>query len=96
MGITKPYSRGRITLTDGSSGAPRIDPGYLTDPRDLANLATGYRLVRELMRQAPLASLQAAVGDGPAPDDEAAVTAYIRANASTQFHPRGYLPPRRG
>jgi choline dehydrogenase len=53
-----PRSRGRLTLVDRDpERAPRIDHGYLTDPgdHDLAVIADGVRLARELASSGPLA-----------------------------------------
>ena len=52
VGLMRAHSRGRITLRDADpASAPRILVNYLQDPRDLALLRTGIRLIRELVDQ---------------------------------------------
>jgi choline dehydrogenase len=44
-----PYSRGSVRLAPGDpAAAPLIDPGFLTDERDVAGMLAGLRLAREI------------------------------------------------
>lgn len=88
-GVTRPRSRGRLTLAGADPSAPPlIDPAYLSDPADLAVLVEGVRIARDIAATDPLAGL----GSG-GPLDAAAtrqeLEAFVRAQAQTQFHPVG-------
>ncbi|MFO1395470.1 MAG: GMC family oxidoreductase N-terminal domain-containing protein [Burkholderiales bacterium] len=86
----RPRSRGRIEAQSTDPRVPpRIVPGSLSDPADLADLVAGARLLRRLASMPALASIiaeemrpSAAVGD-----DDDALAADIRARASSVFHP---------
>jgi choline dehydrogenase-like flavoprotein len=85
----RPYSRGHVGL--GSSDPakpPRIDPGFLSDPRDLAVMMTGARQMETLLSAAPLAPWR---GKRLYPRDgtDTALEADIRARADTIYHPVG-------
>jgi choline dehydrogenase len=86
-----PRSRGRITLASKDPlAAPRIDPALLADAVDIAPLLRGMRLARRLSQAAPLAQYQAhEVLPGPAVQDDAALTHYLRSAAGTVHHPVG-------
>src|SRR5690606_13638659 len=44
--VLRPESRGSVTLASGdAAAAPRIDPGFLTDARDIATLRAGVRMM---------------------------------------------------
>ncbi|MFE6921006.1 GMC family oxidoreductase [Nocardia sp. NPDC057663] len=87
--LLRPHSRGSITLTDAGSGsAPRIDPGYLIDPADLAVLIRGFRVAQRLLRTEPLSGVIGdALGELPTTDEE--VARFVRDTATTIFHPVG-------
>lgn len=87
----RPASRGSIDLRSPDAlVAPRIDPGYLSDPADLGTLRAGLRLARGILASP-------AWGDwggvellpGRATNDDAMLDAYIRAEAQTIYHPAG-------
>ncbi|MGW0042574.1 GMC family oxidoreductase [Rhodococcus sp. NPDC003348] len=92
--LLQPDSRGSISLASADpADAPRIDPGYLTDPDagDLATLVRGFRIARRLVDSD---ALRGTVGEpvhpgfrGDATDVE--VAEFVRAHASTIFHPVG-------
>jgi choline dehydrogenase len=86
-GVTHPLSRGRLIWR--AADAPRPDPGYLADPGDLRDLVRGLAVIRELAGTKALRGLRG--GDEPEvfAAGEAAAAAYVRATASTQFHPVG-------
>jgi choline dehydrogenase len=88
-GILRPHSRGRLTLASADPFAhPRIEAGYLEDPRDLETLLAGTRLGLALLAQAPFDGWRGATVYPPATDD-AALIASIRARAETLYHPVG-------
>ncbi|MFH9677376.1 GMC family oxidoreductase [Streptomyces sp. NPDC017405] len=88
-GVTRPRSRGRLTLASADPTAhPLIDPGYLSDPADLAVLVEGVRIARDIAATDPLAG----IGHGGPLDagaGRAEIEAFVRAQAQTQFHPVG-------
>ena len=87
--LLQPGSRGRITLRSADPlAAPRIDPGYLTDPADLATLVRGVRLALRIGGTAPLAGAAKAPHRLADADDDQLIRA-IRAGIDTMFHPVG-------
>ena len=84
-------SRGRLKLASSDPRhRPLIDPGYLTDVRDLNALAAGLRTARDYGTSAPLAKISAAElapGDGVHTDHE--MRDYIRSTLATMYHPAG-------
>jgi choline dehydrogenase len=83
--LLHPKSRGRVTLQSGNPmDAPLIDPGYLSDPADIAPLIEGVKLARRIAdakafdpyRGKPVFE----------PDDP---EFYVRARAETLYHPVG-------
>ncbi|SEG93128.1 choline dehydrogenase [Actinacidiphila yanglinensis] len=88
--LMDPASRGTLRLDSADPAVPPLlDPAYLTDDRDLERLAAGLRLARELGRAEALASR--VTGElHPGPDvTDGDCHAYLRATASTYFHPVG-------
>jgi choline dehydrogenase len=85
--VVAPSSRGSLRLASPApDAAPLIDPGFLTDPRDLDRLETGLQLLR------------AAAGTGtftatgltelwPGPDAD--LRGYIRRAVGSYYHPAG-------
>jgi choline dehydrogenase-like flavoprotein len=87
--VLRPQSRGTVGLhSDRASDAPRIDPGYLSDPRDLEVLMRGARQMEALLEAPPLAPWR---GRKLYPHDgsDAALEADIRRRADTIYHPVG-------
>ena len=84
-------SRGRLRLASRDPRhRPLIDPGYLTDVRDLGALAVGVRTARDYGTAAPLSRVCAeelAPGDRVHTDHE--IRDYIRASLVTTYHPAG-------
>jgi choline dehydrogenase-like flavoprotein len=87
--VLRPESRGTVGLTDAHpESAPRIDPAYLSDPRDLAVLKAGAHRLRAIMESPALEPWR---GRPFYPHDwtDAALEADIRARADTIYHPVG-------
>jgi len=84
-------SRGRIRLASRDPRhRPLIDPGYLSDVRDLNALAVGVRMARDYGTAAPLSkicSAELAPGDGVSTDH--GMRDYIRGSVVTVYHPAG-------
>lgn len=87
----RPKSRGRVGLKSADPMADAlIDPNYLSDPADLAQLVKAVKLGRRIMRAEPLAShREHELEPGEGVDDDAAIEAYIRERAETIYHPVG-------
>lgn len=85
----RPQSRGSVGLFNAHPAqAPRIDPGYLSDPRDLAVLMAGARQMEAILNSPPLEPWRAR-RLYPIDGSEAALEADIRARADTIYHPVG-------
>ena len=87
----RPFSRGEVGLASADPlAAPRIDPRFLSDPRDLATTIAGAKMTRAILeapalapfRKSEMFGTQDAMSDA---DWEAA----IRARADTIYHPVG-------
>lgn len=87
--VLRPESRGTVGLHDANPASPpRIDPSFLSDPRDLETLKAGVRLLEQAMAAPPLAPWR---GKRlyPHDDSDTALEADIRARADTIYHPVG-------
>ncbi|KPQ08003.1 MAG: oxidoreductase [Rhodobacteraceae bacterium HLUCCA12] len=87
--VLRPHSRGTVGLHNADPASPpRIDPGYLSDPRDLALLMTGARRMDDILQAPPLAPWR---GRRLYPHDgsDAGLEADIRNRADTIYHPVG-------
>jgi choline dehydrogenase len=101
--LCKPHSRGYLELRSADPGAqPIIQPRYLECQSDVDTLMAGIELAHDLGRTAPLKDLCAntrpfAVPDStqpgarvPVPDrGDSALPDFVRANATTVWHPVG-------
>jgi choline dehydrogenase-like flavoprotein len=87
--VLRPHSRGHVGLRDANPASPtRIDPNFLSDPRDLETLMAGVRIMEQAMAAPSLAPWR---GKRLYPHDgsDAAIWADIRARADTIYHPVG-------
>jgi choline dehydrogenase len=91
VGLADVASRGRLRLASGDPRhRPLIDPGYLSDPRDLNALAVGVRMARDYGTAAPLSRICAAEltpGDGVHTDCE--IREFIARVVTSAHHPAG-------
>jgi len=88
--VLRPFSRGAVTLESADPRrAPRIDPAFLADERDLALLMRGARLQRALLESKPFDPWRGAMLYPLAKDDPRALEQDIRDRADTQYHPVG-------
>lgn len=88
--VLRPKSRGSVTLESSDPmAAPRINPGFLSDPEDLDVLMKGVRKTRQIMAAEPLARyIHKELFIEGEPDD-AALEQHIRNRADTIYHPVG-------
>ncbi|MGC5025076.1 GMC family oxidoreductase [Tsukamurella sp. DT100] len=87
----RPFSRGitRIVSTDPTM-RPLIDPGYLTDERDIDLLSAGIAKVRSIAAQPALAwHIDTELEPGPDVATREQMTDYLRRTVSTVYHPVG-------
>ncbi len=90
VSLLRPKSRGQVGLYGPTmQHAPRIDPQYLADPRDLDDLVLGFKLTRHLMQQPALARFarRDLFTAGVHTDDD--IRAVLRARADSVYHPVG-------
>ena len=100
--LCKPYSRGHVELRSADpADQPIIQPRYLECQSDIDTLLAGIELGLEIARTAPLKDLCSdaapfAVPDPtqphtrvPVPARGAALTDFVRSNATTVWHPVG-------
>ena len=91
VGPINPQSRGWIGLRSANpADAPLIQPNYLQSEADCRATVAGIRMVRDVIGQPAFAAYRGrelAPGDAVESDD--ALTAWLRANAMTTFHPVG-------
>lgn len=83
-----PESRGTVTLASADPRVPpRIDPRYLSVPDDLRPLRDGFKIARDVIRQAPLDLYRGEeLSPGPACRTDAEIDAHIRRTATTVQH----------
>ena len=88
--VLRPFSRGTVGLngTDPRQ-APRIDPQFLSDERDLALLLRGAQIQQRIMESSPFDGIRGKMLYPTRIDDPAAMAEDIRNRADTQYHPVG-------
>ena len=89
--LLRPRSRGSIRLASKDPrSAPLIDPNYLSDPDDMERMVRGFKLMRKLLAQPALASLEGKeLASCAAAQSDSQIEQFIRANADTIYHPSG-------
>ncbi|WP_109808270.1 GMC family oxidoreductase [Sphingosinithalassobacter portus] len=88
--VLRPASRGMVRLAALDAGAaPRIDPQFLTDPRDMTTLKRGIRTMYHILGAEPLARYRPRDRHPLDFGDEAGFERAIRARADTIYHPVG-------
>ncbi len=87
----RPYSRGQVTLeSNDPQAAPLSNFNYLSDPRDVQNMVDGYRRMQALLQQPAFEPYRGKrLAPEPSEDSPREVEDYIRATASTDYHPCG-------
>ena len=89
--LLRPRSRGSIRLASKDPlAAPLIDPNYLSDPDDMERMVRGFKLMRKLLAQPAMASLEGKeLASCTAAQTDGQIEQFIRANADTIYHPSG-------
>ncbi|MBN8292942.1 GMC family oxidoreductase N-terminal domain-containing protein [Rhodobacter sp. NTK016B] len=87
--VLRPDSRGSVTRS-GTEGRPNVDLGLLREESDVARLAKGVTLARQILQQEPMARHGLTeVIPGAQVTDDADLRAYLRQHARTVYHPVG-------
>lgn len=88
--VLRPESRGTVRLASPDArAAPLIDPQFLTDPRDMAVLLRGVKLMRRILEAPPLARYGGRDRHTAGIEDDARLEQIIRNRADTVYHPVG-------
>lgn len=88
--VLRPESRGSVTLASNDPrAAPLIDPGFLSDDRDMAVLKAGVRAMYRILEAPPMTRHRGKDRYPVALDDDEALERLIRARADTVYHPVG-------
>ena len=88
--VLRPESRGTVRLaSQDASDAPRIDPNFLDDERDIATLREGVRLSHRIAGSPALQSYDPQDRYPIDIDDDAQLDELIRNRADTVYHPVG-------
>ncbi|HEY6455457.1 MAG TPA: GMC family oxidoreductase N-terminal domain-containing protein [Steroidobacteraceae bacterium] len=86
--VCQPESRGSVTLRSADPlAAPRIQPNFLSAPRDLAMLRGGLKIVRGILQQPAFNSYRGQVVDPDVPDNQ--LDEWIRHHAGPGLHDVG-------
>lgn len=87
--LTFPRSRGSISITGPNLGdVAAVDPGYLTDARDVEALVDAFAISRDIAAAEPLRGwIAEELFPGPQVTDRAALGEHIRATAAPFYHP---------
>lgn len=88
--VLRPESRGTVRLAGSDAAtAPRIDPNFLADDRDMAVLREGVRLSHRIVSSPAMAIYEPEDRYPIDLRDDAALDHLIRSRADTVYHPVG-------
>ena len=88
--VLRPESRGTVRLASNrADDAPRIDPNFLDDERDIAVLRKGVRLSHRIVDTPPMQKYGVEDRYPVDLDDDDALDELIRERADTVYHPVG-------
>ncbi|MDP7344508.1 MAG: GMC family oxidoreductase N-terminal domain-containing protein, partial [Alphaproteobacteria bacterium] len=89
--LARPASRGRVTIASADPfAAPRIEPNSMAEAADRRVMRDGVRLVRNIMAQAAFTRYRGAeISPGAGTDSDDGIDDWLRANATTVWHPVG-------
>ena len=91
VAVLRPATRGRLELTSADPAAkPLMRARFLEDPRDVATLVAGMREGRRILAMPalrPFAGVE--LSPGPEVASPAELEAFVRATATTTYHPVG-------
>lgn len=88
--VLRPESRGTVRLASSDPAAPpAIDPNFLDDPRDIATLRRGVRMMHRIVDAPPISNYAPKDRYPIDLNDDAALDHLIRSRADTVYHPVG-------
>jgi choline dehydrogenase len=89
--LMRPESRGRVAIASADPfAAPRIEPNSMAEESDWRGLRDGVRLVRNIMAQAAFTRYRGGeISPGAEVRSDEDMDAWLRANASSVWHPAG-------
>lgn len=88
--VLRPESRGTVRLNSSNAkDAPKIDPNFLDDDRDIAVLREGIRLSHRIVDSPPLLGYEPKDRHEIDLHDDATLDELIRNRADTVYHPVG-------
>jgi choline dehydrogenase-like flavoprotein len=88
--LLRPHSRGTVSLASTDPhDAPRIDPKFLSDDRDLPVLVKGGQMQQRIIESKPFDPIRGKMLYPARIDDPAGMAQDIRNRADTQYHPVG-------
>lgn len=88
--VLRPESRGTVRLNSAQAeDAPRIDPNFLDDDRDIATLRAGVRLSHRIAEAPPLTDYEPTDRHPIDINNDAELDELIRNRADTVYHPVG-------
>lgn len=88
--VVRPESRGKVFLHSANPlDAPGIDPGFLSDPRDLALLREGVKTLQNILKSPALSAYRDMELYTAGMQTDAAIEHHIRSRADTIYHPVG-------
>jgi choline dehydrogenase-like flavoprotein len=88
--VLRPHSRGSVGLdSTDPRDAPRIDPKFLSDERDMKVLLKGAQVQQSIIESKPFDGIRGRMLYPTRIDDPAGMEQDIRSRADTQYHPVG-------
>ena len=89
MGLMRPEARGQVTLRSKDPAAhPKFVFNYFATEKDRRVMIDGVRKTREMAAQKAFHGLQAGeIAPGPEVQSDQEILAWLRAAASTEYHP---------
>lgn len=89
--LLRPHSRGTVRLASTDPlAAPLIDPGFLSDERDVKAMVKAWQISKRVLDASALSEVSyQPLAPEPAAHDEQAIEQYIRQRADTIYHPVG-------
>lgn len=89
--LARPKSRGRVAIASADPfAAPSIEPNSMAEEADRRVMRDGVRLVRNIMAQDAFARYRGEeISPGPDVENDEGIDSWLRANATTVWHPAG-------
>jgi choline dehydrogenase-like flavoprotein len=88
--LLQPRSRGRVRLTGPEThNGLSIDPAFLADPQDLADLVAGIRQAQHILSQPALSSVSRETLETASLRRDDALADWVRQHTDTIYHPVG-------